>query len=291
MAPHLSPSYLLSTPGRDLAAPTPPTASELCGLGAPPPHPGPVPPRSSPIPPAPSAAAPPPRSPSPPRPCPGPPRPPARPGPGRREGGGASGRAGAGPRPAGWAGVGSRSCLPLARDPAGPAPSPHGAGLFSLPTFGRAEGLGRPQSCTGRRVEGDFGEPPSLAPGVRQQDRGHRHPRSLPPPCLLSPSRNPEPSVGVQGSGMAGDPQTSVAASAKWVWGVQFGDGGFLGMEGSASPGFKSRPCQATPPHTPVTLEIIAAPVCETGVKTLVNFLSCRGEPPGKWKNQISCCR
>lgn len=54
------------------------------------------------------------------------------PGPRRREDGRASG--GAGPRPGGWASVGSGSCLPLAGDPAGPAPHCTG-GVLLTPFF------------------------------------------------------------------------------------------------------------------------------------------------------------
>ena len=55
----------------------------------------------------------------------------------RREGVRASGRAG--PRPGGWAGVGSSSCLPLAGDPVGSAPTLYGAGSSSPPSLRQGE--------------------------------------------------------------------------------------------------------------------------------------------------------
>lgn len=79
------------------------------------------------------------------------------PGPRRREGGRASGRAG--PRPSGWAGVGSCSCLPLAGDPAGPAPSLHGTGSSSPLVFGTGRGARRPQRRPGWSGTGASGRP------------------------------------------------------------------------------------------------------------------------------------
>lgn len=152
------------TAGRDLASlhgplpPAPPAVSKLSGLGVsesprlsllpvfdsvpavrpqPPssvstPLPAPVPhhwqtPAPHPVS-VPFSTAVPPPCPLSPSSAPGP-----EPGPRRREGVRASGRAG--PRPLGWAGVG-RQLFSISRDPAGSAPSMHGAGSSSPPSCG-----------------------------------------------------------------------------------------------------------------------------------------------------------
>lgn len=104
------------------------------------------------------------------------------PGPRRREGGRASGRAG--PRPSGRAGVGSCSCLPLAGDPASPAPSLHGAGSsspWSLGLWDTGRGARRPQRRLGWPGTGALGRPHWTSGRLRGTPRYFPEP----PPCPL----------------------------------------------------------------------------------------------------------
>lgn len=191
MAPHQSPSYLLSTPGRDLAVPTPPTAPELCGLGAPPPHPGPVPPRSSPIPPGPQrrcptaplslASSPLPGAPSPSRAA----RPRAA---GRRRG----------VRP-GWSwasacGLGRRGepqLFAISPGPRRPRPLPARGGALLAPDFRAGRGTGKTPELYRSTSWGRLWGAPFPGPRGPTARQGSQTP-TIPPPAM-SPFSFPQP--------------------------------------------------------------------------------------------------